>query len=62
MIQRARITSDARGADEPLEVQLIEFPSEVTLEAYLADDRRTALADGRHVAIARAEILRVDLV
>jgi len=48
--------------DQPLEVHLIELPSEAALERYLADERRTALAEQRERAVARTEVLRVDLV
>jgi len=39
-----------------------EFPSEPALQAYLDDDRRTALATERDHAIARTEVLRVELL
>lgn len=48
--------------DQPLEVHLIDLPSEAALERYLADERRTALAEQRERAVARTEVLRVDLV
>ncbi len=41
---------------------MLEFPSEEALEAYLADPRRAALADRRERAVARTEVLRVDVV
>jgi uncharacterized protein (DUF1330 family) len=56
---RAR-TTGAPG--EPLEVHLIEFPSEGDLEGYMHDERRLALAEQRDRAIARTEVLRVELV
>jgi len=59
VIQRAR-TSGAGAA--PLEVQLLEFPSQEVLEEYMNDDRRVSLAEDRDHAIARTDVLRVDLV
>ena len=41
VLQRAR----GGGADgQPLEIQLLEFPSAAALDAYMKDDRRTSLA------------------
>ncbi|HEY5357572.1 MAG TPA: hypothetical protein VIJ82_07755 [Streptosporangiaceae bacterium] len=59
VLQRAR--SD--GADErPLEVQLLEFPSPAALNDYMADDRRLALSEDRDRAIARTDVINVELV
>jgi len=59
VLQRAR----SGGTDgQPLEVQLLEFPSAAALDAYLADDRRTALAADRDRVIARTEVIQVELV
>ena len=61
----ARLVQRVRAVDPttaPLEVQLIEFPSDAALEAYLADPRRAALADQRERAVDRTEMLRVDVV
>ena len=58
LVSRAR--SD--GADgHPLEVQLFEFPSQESLDAYLADPRRTALAADRDAAVAKTELMNVTL-
>lgn len=57
--QRAR-TDGADGA--PLEIHLLEFPSDAALDAYMADPQRAALSDTRDQAIARTEVHRVDLV
>ena len=55
----SRVRSD--GADgHPLEVQLFEFPSQDSLDAYLADPRRTALAADRDAAIAKNELIPVS--
>jgi hypothetical protein len=40
-------------------VQFFRFPSEDALQAYLADDRRVALAAERDRVVSRTEILRV---
>lgn len=65
VLYRARTTgppTQPDQTDQPLEVHLIELPSEAALERYLADERRTALAEQRERAVARTEVLRVDLV
>jgi uncharacterized protein (DUF1330 family) len=55
-----RMRSD--GADgHPLEVQLFEFPSQESLDAYLTDRRRTALAADRDAAVAKTELMNVTL-
>ena len=57
----SRVRSD--GADgNPLEVQLFEFPSQSSLDGYLADERRTALAADRDAAIERTELIPVSPV
>jgi uncharacterized protein (DUF1330 family) len=59
VLQRAR----ASGTDgQPAEIQLLEFPSAAALDAYTADPRRTALAADRDQAVARTEIIDVELV
>jgi uncharacterized protein (DUF1330 family) len=59
VLQRAR----SAGADgQPLEIQLLEFPSAAALDAYLTDGRRTALAAERDRVIARTEVIQVQLV
>jgi uncharacterized protein (DUF1330 family) len=59
VIQRAR-SSGAGGY--PLEIHLLEFPSPQALDAYVADGRRQALAGDRDRAIARTEVIEVDLI
>jgi uncharacterized protein (DUF1330 family) len=59
VLQRAR-TDGANGA--PLEIQLLEYPSQEALDAYIADERRTALAGEREAAIARTDVLPIALV
>jgi uncharacterized protein (DUF1330 family) len=59
VLQRAR----SSGADgQPLEIQLIEFPSAQALDAYMANGRRTSLADERDRAVARTEVIDVELI
>lgn len=51
------------GTDgQPAEIQFIDFPSQAALDAYMADPRRTALAADRDRAVARTEIIDVELV
>lgn len=59
VVQRAR----GSGADgQPLEIQLLEFPSAAALDAYRADDCRTSLAAERDRVIARTDVIQVRLV
>ena len=58
---RQRVRTD--GADSaPLEIHVLEFPSEDALDAYMQDPQRLALADARDRAIERTEVYRVDVV
>jgi hypothetical protein len=60
-----RVLSRARssGADgQPLEIQLLEFPSAAALSGYMTDSRRVALADDRERAIAKTEVVNVELI
>lgn len=59
VLQRARTGG---GPDEPLEVQVLRFPSEAALDAFMHDERRTALRGDRDAAIARTQVLPVELV
>jgi hypothetical protein len=59
VLHRAR----GSGADgQPLEIQLLQFPSTAALSNYMTDSRRLALADDRDRAIARTEVINVDLI
>lgn len=59
VVQRAR----GSGTDgQPLEIQFLEFPSAAALEAYMTDDRRTALAAERDRVIGRTDVMQVQLV
>jgi uncharacterized protein (DUF1330 family) len=59
VLQRAR-SDGAEG--RPLEVQLLQFPSSAALNDYLADDRRLALSNDRDRAIARTDVINVELI
>ncbi|MFZ1926298.1 MAG: hypothetical protein WAU42_09170 [Solirubrobacteraceae bacterium] len=59
VLQRMR-TDGADGA--PLEIQVLEFPSQSALDGYMQDERRTALASERDAAIARTNVLPAELV
>jgi hypothetical protein len=59
VLQRAR----SKGADgQPLEVQLLEFPSAQALAEFMADGRRRSLTAERERVIARTEVIDVQLV
>jgi uncharacterized protein (DUF1330 family) len=59
VLQRAR----SRGAGgQPLEIQLLEFPSAQALDAFMTDGRRQALAGERDRVISQTEIIEVQLV
>ena len=59
VVQRARVSG---GDGQPAEIQLLEFPSAAALDAYMGDPRRTVLAADRDRAVARTEILEVELI
>jgi uncharacterized protein (DUF1330 family) len=59
VLQRARSTGEP---GHPHEMQFYSFPSEAALQAYLADDRRVALAAERDRVIAKTELIRVSFV
>lgn len=59
LLQRAR---NLEGQGQPLEVHLLQFPSEAALDSYMKDEQRLAFAIDRDLAIERTEILRVHLV
>ena len=58
VLQRARSSG---AGEQPLEIQLLEFPSAQALAAYQADGRRQALAGERAGVIARTDIIEVQL-
>jgi hypothetical protein len=53
-----RVRSEGRG-DDPLEVQLIDFPSRAHLEGFMSDSRRLSLAPYRDAAVKRTEVIEV---
>jgi uncharacterized protein (DUF1330 family) len=60
-----RVLQRARGsgtAGQPLEIQLLEFPSAQALDAFMTDDRRQSLADDRDKVISKTEVIEVHLV
>ena len=59
VVQRARVEG---GDGQPAEVQLLQFASDAALAGYMNDPRRTALAGQRDAAIARTDVLRVELL
>ena len=46
--------------EPPTEVQLLEMPSAASLDAYVNDPRRLALAAERDAAIARTDLFRIQ--
>jgi hypothetical protein len=59
VLQRAR----SNGADgQPLEIQLLEFPSTEALNHYMTDGRRLSLSDDRDRAVARTQVMDVELI
>lgn len=50
------------GGQPPTEVQFLEMPSEASLDAYINDPRRLAMAGERDAAIARTDVLRIQPV
>jgi uncharacterized protein (DUF1330 family) len=59
VLQRAR-GSGAEG--QPLEIQLLQFPSAVALNDYMTDERRLSLAGDRDRAIANTQVINVDVI
>ena len=58
----ARQRAAGDGDDgQPHEVHLIRFPDQVSLDAYLADPARVALAGRRDRAVSRTELFPVTL-
>ena len=59
VLSRVRSTDSSDG---PFEVQIIEYPNEDAVAAYMVDPARVALADIQSAAIARTQVVRGDLV
>ncbi len=53
-----RVRSEGRDGD-PLEVQILDFPSRAHLEGFMSDGRRLSLAPHRDAAIERTEVIEV---
>ena len=62
LVQRVRATRATDAAVGPFEAHILEFPSEAALDQYMADPERVALSDLRDRAIARTEVVRVEIV
>ena len=59
ILQRVR----GDGADgRPHEVQLYRFPHQASIDSYLADARRVALAGERDRVVARTDVFPVELL
>ena len=63
VIQRARNigTDDHAVENQPLEIQILRFPSKRAMEQFMADERRQALAEERDRVIAMTEVIEVQL-
>ncbi len=59
VLERARSSGEN---DQPLEIQLLQFPSSEALGRYMSDGRRTALTAERDRAVARTDVIEVDLI
>jgi uncharacterized protein (DUF1330 family) len=59
VVQRVRSQDPASG---PLEVHILDFPSEQALDEYMADPKRASRSALRDEAIERTEVYRVDAV
>ena len=63
VLERATILPGSEHDSEPpTEVQFLEMPSEASLDAYVNDPRRLAMAAERNAAIARTDLFRVQPV
>ena len=52
--------SSQHDGEPPAEVQFLEMPSEASLDAYMNDPRRLAMAAERDAAIARTDLFRIQ--
>ena len=60
--QRRLIFTTKDAPNGPFEAHILEFPSDAALDAYMADPERARLSELRDRAIARTDVLRVDVV
>ena len=60
VLQRGTVLPGAQhDGESPAEVQFLEMPSEASLDAYMNDPRRLAMAAERDAAIARTDLFRI---
>lgn len=57
-----RARTDGEQPNMPLEVHVIELPSEEALQNFMEDERRQTLAPLRDKAVGRTEVARVELI
>jgi uncharacterized protein (DUF1330 family) len=63
VLERGTVLPDSQHEGEPpAEVQFLEMPSEASLDAYMNDPRRLAMAAERDAAIARTDLFRIQPV
>ena len=63
VLERGTVLPGSRcDGDPPTEVQLLEMPSESSLDAYVNDPGRLAMAAERDAAIARTDLIRIQRV
>jgi uncharacterized protein (DUF1330 family) len=63
VLERGTVLSGSRyDGEPPTEVQFLEMPSEASLDAYVNDPRRLAMAGERDAAIARTDMFRIQPV
>jgi uncharacterized protein (DUF1330 family) len=61
VLERGSVLPGSQHEGEPpTEVQLLEMPSQASLDAYVNDPRRQALAPERDAAIARTDIFLIQ--
>lgn len=58
LIARERV--QGATADDPAEIQIIEFDNDVALAEYMNDPRRLSLETQRAAAVERTQILRLQ--
>ena len=63
VLERETVLPGSQHDGEPrAEVQFLEMPSEASLDAYVRDPRRLALAGERDAAVARTDVFRIQRV
>jgi uncharacterized protein (DUF1330 family) len=63
VLERGTVLPDSQHHDDPpTEMQLLEMPSAASLDGYVNDPRRLAMAAEREAAIARTDLYRVQPV